>query len=352
MRMTAKISQGQLLCLLLICRIADLMTFVPLIREGYSFKAYCTAALISTVVQALLVIPLIIFSHRYKEQTVTGAICQKNRTAGVIAAALYLVFFLIGAVNGIAGFMRYLNSRFFSDTGYGIMLAVFCAVCIYCAHCGIEGLARSSLFVLIFFLAVIAVMAASSAGNYRSDNFYGSVFPDSLPKAVIADLARNSEIAAAAFLVKNTYGNCRRSLYGLLGAKLVLTGAVMAMITGVLGGYALLTDYPLMEVGSYSETRLFQRNDALYLIAWTLAAVISVSVFIRISAGLAREIFPRLKRCCAVTGAVSAGAALFMLENGLRIGQGADIVTGVLAAVLTGIIPLVLCLCGRKEGAE
>ena len=102
----------------------------------------------------------------------------------------------------------------------------------------------------------------------------------------------------------------------------------------------------------YAHNVYFQRNDALYLIAWTLAAVISVSVFIRISAGLAREIFPRLRRCCAVTGAVSAGAALFMLENGLRIGQGADIVTGVLAAVLTGIIPLVLCLCGRKEVAE
>ncbi|MBQ8781247.1 MAG: GerAB/ArcD/ProY family transporter [Oscillospiraceae bacterium] len=350
--MTAKISGGQFLCLLLICRVSELMTFVPLISEGYSIKTQATAAVISTVIQALLIIPAVLFSETFPERTITAVLAEKNRTAGILTAAVYLLFFLLGSLNAAVNFMRFLNSRFFPDAGYIVMLAVFGGVCIYCAYCGIEGLARSSVFVLIFFFIVLAMMIASSSGNFKSINFYNSFNGSSLPEAVISDLARNSEITAAVFLIKNTDKSCRRGLYGLLGAKLLLTEFIMGMITGILGGYAQLTDYPLMEVGSYSEARLFQRNDALYLIVWTLAAVVTVSFYFRIGAGLLQEIFPKLKGSCAVTGAVVSAAALAFLKFGGRFGSGADIVIGASMILLTGVIPLLVWLLKKSGGKE
>ena len=92
--MTAKISGGQLLCLLLICRVFDLMTFVPLISEGYSFQTQAAAAVISAAVQAVVLIPLIIFQKKVPDRTVTGALIEKNRFAGVVTAFLFLAFFL------------------------------------------------------------------------------------------------------------------------------------------------------------------------------------------------------------------------------------------------------------------
>ncbi len=351
--MTAKISCKQLLILLLICRIFTLMTFVPLISEGYSFASQTAAVLISTAIQAVLVIPIILFNRLRPDTTVTAAIKDKSKAAGIIAAAVYLIFFLSHSINSTMHFMQFLQSRFFHDAGVVIMLAIFVTVCIYCAYCGIEGLARSSTIVLIFFILTLIMMTASSAGNFDTINFYNDVGNISLWKAVADDLARNCEIAAAAFLIKNTAKPCRKSLYGLLAAKLILTEAVMALITGVLGGFAELTDYPFMEVGSYSDTRLFQRNDSLYLILWTLAAVISVSLFIRITAGLACEIVPKLK--CA---SVIAGAAVFVLSSvfmfaDIDFSQTAGYICGgFVVIILTAVIPLAAYLSLRKKGAE
>ena len=202
--MTAKISGGQFLCLLLICRIADLMTFVPLISEGYSIKTQAAAAVISTVIQAVLVIPAVLFSERFPEKTVTAVLSEKSRTAGTLTASVYMIFFLLISLNAAVNFMRFLNSRFFPDTGYIAMLVVFGAICVYCAYCGTEGLARSSVFVLIFFFIVLVMMIASSSGNFKRLNFYGEFEASTLPEAVISDIARNSEITAAVFLIKNT----------------------------------------------------------------------------------------------------------------------------------------------------
>ncbi|MBQ2823872.1 MAG: hypothetical protein IJF18_04760 [Oscillospiraceae bacterium] len=349
--MTAKISCKQFLILLLICRIFTLMTFVPLASEGYAFTSQITAMLISTAIQAVLVIPVILFSRLCPDTTVTAAIKDKNKAAGIIAAALYLIFFLAHSVNCTIHFMEFLRSRFFYGAGAAVMLAVFAAACVYCAYCGIEGLARSGAFVLIFFVLTIILMTAASFGNFSTLNFYSDSPDNSLWKAVTDDLARNCEITAAAFLIKNTDKPCRKGLYGLLAAKLVLTALIMSLVTGILGGYAQLTDYPFMEVGSYSETRLFQRNDSLYLILWTLAAVISVSLFIRITAGLACEIAPKLKFASPV-----AGAAVFLI-SALSIYADYDfarlagyICGGFAVTVFTGLIPLAAYLILRKKG--
>lgn len=347
--MTAKISTGQFLCLLLICRIFDLMTFVPLVSEGYSFGEQALAAVISTVIQAVLVIPLIIFERRFPERTVTAVIAEKSTFAGKTASALYGVFFFISALSGTVSFMRFLESRFFSGTGSFLMPLIFAAVCVYCAYCGIEGIARSSIFVLVFFLLVLAMMTASSIGNFSTVNFYGGIKGETLADAVISDLARSSFITGAAFLIKNTDRSCHKGLYGLLGTKLIIGEIVMVMITGILGGYAQLTDYPFMEVGSYSEARLFQRNDALYLILWTLAAVITVSFFIRITAGLAQEIFPKLRMSTLITGAIVLAAAWLMLEFNARLGGSVDIVISACVVLLTGIIPAAACVSGGRK---
>lgn len=340
------------MCLLLICRIFDLMTFVPLVSEGYSFAEQAAAAVISTAIQAVLVIPLIIFEHRCPEKTVTAVIAEKSVFAGKTASALYFVFFFISSLSSTVSFMRFLESRFFSEAGSFFMPFIFIAVCVYCAYCGIEGIARSSIFVLVFFTLIMALMTASSIGNFSTINFYGSVNGDSLADAVISDLARNSFITAAAFLIKNTDRSCRRGLYGLLGTKLIITELVMLMITGILGGYAQLTDYPFMEVGSYSEARLFQRNDSLYLIVWTLAAVVTVSLFIRITAGLAQEVFPKMKLSSLITGVLVFGAAWLMLKYNARLGSGADIVISACTVLLAGVIPGAVCIFNKGKGEK
>ena len=102
------IGWGQFLLLLFMCRVFTLMTFVPLIAEGRSLTVQLLAAVISTLIQAIILIPIAVL-HR----GVTEAAIEKNKAAGIFAAILYFVFFLFYTVNSLLHFQNFLNARFF-----------------------------------------------------------------------------------------------------------------------------------------------------------------------------------------------------------------------------------------------
>ncbi len=339
-----KISWGQMLIVLLICRIFTLMTYVPLISDGYNFQIQLVAAIISTIIQAIIIIPLVLFNKVSPNESVTSAIINKNKILGYCAGILYLIFFMTYAVSALLHFMRFLNDRFFPETDHALMLFILIAVCAYCAYCGIEGLSRSSFIVLIFFIIMLIVMAVSSAQSFDTVNFY-SYDNKGLFAAVTEDLARNSEIVAAAFLIKNVKNRCKCSLYGLLAAKLILSEIITALIIGVLGDFSKYTDYPFMTIGSYSGAGFFQRNDAIYLILWTVTAVISIALFIALSGELLKEFFPEIKLQNSIISAVIFAAALFFTYTDMDITSLRGYICGAVSLIiLAGIIPLCLWL--------
>lgn len=342
---TAKISFGQALILLLICRIFTLMTFVPLLGEGYTFPTQLAAAVISILIQAVIIIPIILFSKACPEKTVTGAIIERHKGLGIAAAVLYLLFFLFYAVNAVLHFMRFLNLRFFKTENMAVLLIILLAVCIYCACCGIEGIARSSVITLIFFIIMLIVMAASSAQNFNTDNFYTTNVEKGLFTAVMEDLARNSEITAAVFLVKNIKDRTKCAMYGLLTAKLAVTEITSALIIGVLGDFARLTEYPLLSVGSYAGADLFQRNDSLYLVLWTISAVITIGFFIHICSGLGAELIHDLKFGNLLVGIIIFAAAIVIIMLNADFSAIYSHVCGAVSTIiLAGIIPLLAYL--------
>ena len=346
---TVKISFGQGLILLLICRIFTLMTFVPLIGDGYAFPTQLAAAVISVMIQAVIIIPLILFAKACPQKTVTGAITEKHKVWGIISAVIYLIFFLFYTVNAVLHFMRFLNLRFFKTESMVVMLIVLLAVCVYCACCGVEGLARSAVITLLIFVIMLAVMSVTSAQNFNTDNFYTAGIEKGLLTAVMDDLARNSEIIAAVFLVKYIKDRTKCAMYGLLTAKLAVTEIISVLIIGVLGDFARLTEYPLLSVGSYAGADLFQRNDSLYLVLWTISAVLTIGFFIHICSGLAAELIHGLKYGELITGAVIFIASLFIIKFKADISSVYRYFCGAAATViLGGVIPLLAYLDARK----
>lgn len=350
---TAKISKWQLLSLLLLCRIFTLMTFVPAAGKGCGISVQLAACIISTLIQAVLVIPATVLGMKYESHTVTSLISVRSSIAGRITAALYLIFFLAYASGSVIHFIRFLGSRFFGG-GSIVLAALLMTVCVYCACCGVEGLSRSSVIAVILFVIMLLVMAWTSKENFEPLNFYSESLNGKLWRAVADDLARNGEITAAVFLMKNTGRDMKCGLYGLLAAKLVLTAASAALITGVLGDLAEMRDYPLMELGSCTDASLFRQNDSLYLILWTISAVISISLFIHISAGLLQELAPKLKGSSCISGAaifiISAAfmyyKADFSAVRNVLCGFGAIV-------LLVFAIPLaVLLMKGKKENEK
>lgn len=341
---TKKIGWGQLLLLLLMCRVFTLMTFSQHTDDVLTVRM--TAAVISTAIQAVLLIPAVLL-----RDSVTRAAMGKSRAAGIFAAFLYLLFFLFYTLNGVMRFRGFLSDRFFRDTGGILWLAILLAVCAYCARLGTEALGRSGVLLFWLFAAALVIMTISSAGDFDMTNLvFGEPVSDSLFTAVLEDLSRNGEICAAVFLAGHVRSRLRCGVYGLLASKLILIEAVILLITAVLGDFAAYTDYPFLTVGTFNGMGgggFIQRGDAFYLIVWTVTAVVNVSLFLHISAGLIEEMFPKFRFGVSVSAVIVFAAAAVLTLTGVSVPENAAF-SACAVAVFAGVIPFITLLGNRK----
>lgn len=346
------IGWGQLLLLLFMCRVFTLMTFVPFARDGEGLSLRLTAAAVSAAVQAVLLIPVVLL-----RRSVTGALLEKNKVCGVIAAALYLLFFLFYTVNSLLHFQDFLSDRFFPTADSTLWIAVLLIICVYCACLGTEALGRSAVLLFWIFAAALAVMAFSSGGEAEASNLYFEEFsPRGLFSAVLNDLSRNGEICAVAFLAGRVREKLRCGVYGLLASKLLLSEAVMLLIAAVLGDFAALTDYPFLALGtfgSFGSSNFIQRGDSLYLIVWTITAVINIALFLHISAELIGEVFPKLKFRTSIAALLTFGILLLFTAGKLRFeGVYELLCSGWAVILLAGVIPLAALVISKRKAVK
>ncbi|MCI5946590.1 MAG: hypothetical protein MRZ39_06825 [Oscillospiraceae bacterium] len=350
--MTKKISKWQLVFLLLLCRIFTLMTYVPAFSQGGGIALRLKAAVISILIQAILVIPLITLAKRFPDRSVIGIIYEKNSVAGFIAAVLYLLFFISLCTGQVLHYIDFLSNSFLHGERY-FPLAALLIVCMYCAYCGTEGLARSSVVMMMPFLFMVVLMGIEAKDAFSLNNFYFEKGSSGLTKAVMDDLARNGEIVAAAFLMKNLRNELKCALYWLLAAKLIVTSVIFALITGVLGDLADTLGYPFLTVGSLTNSGAFRQNGALYLILWTISAAISISVFISIISGISSEIYHGTKlrnAFSALAVFIVSGAFMFYKADFSSIRN--ILCGGYAQLVLLALIPLTVLICERISGRK
>ncbi len=345
------IGWGQLLLLLFMCRVFTLMTFVPFAHDGEGLSLRLTAAAVSAAVQAVLLIPAVLLGR-----SVTETVLEKNKVCGIIAAALYLLFFLFYTVNSLLHFQDFLSDRFFPTADSTLWIGILLVICVYCACLGTEALGRSAVLLFWIFVAALVLMAVSSAGEADASNLYFENFSaGGLFSAVLNDLSRNGEICAVAFLAGRVREKLRCGVYGLLTSKLLLTEVVALLIAAVLGDFAALTDYPFLALGTFGTSGggFIQRGDALYLIVWTITAVINIALFLHISAELIGEVFPKLKFRTSIAAALTFGILLLFTIGGLRFAGVYDLLcSGWAVILLAGIIPLAAFVISKRKAVR
>lgn len=356
------IGWGQFLLLLFMCRVFTLMTFVPFARDGEGLSLRLTAAAVSTAIQAVLLIPVVML-----KKSATEVILEKNKACGMIAAALYLLFFLFYTVNSLLHFQSFLSARFFPYADSLLWIGVILIICVYCACLGTEALGRSAVLLFWIFIAALIAMSISSSREIDAANLYfDSIKPDGFFRAVIEDLSRNGEICAAAFLAGRVrsaeqavsdgrkHGNLRCGVYGFLASKLVLAETVMLLIAAVLGDFAELTNYPFLALGTFGGERFIQRGDSLYLIVWTITAVLNVSLFLHISAELFGEVFPKMRFRTALSAVLVFGILFAVTVTGTSFAKLYGLMcSGWAVILLAGIIPLAALLAsGIRKGEK
>ena len=345
------ISYKQLAAVIIVCRIFTLMTHVPLIRQGYSAAVQISAEAVSALIQAVMLIPAVIFYSKDRHDPAERAFVL-GKVWGYAVSAVYLIYFTVTAAMNGGIFTDFLRSRF-SESVTGAAAAVLLViVCFYCAYCGIEGIARASAAVLILFIIMTIVMVTGGIDKMQTENlrtdFSGSLFLNALTE----DISRCTETALLCFAGKYTADRFRCGAYYSVCGKLLCTVFVTFVSLLVLGDYAYMSLYPYLDIGSSAGVRFLQRIDAVYMIVWVLTAVIFISTEIFFSASVLETAFHFRRSTACIT--VSVIVMLLLLAgiyaSAEQIYESIASLPLQLAAVT--LIPLIILIAERWGSRE
>jgi hypothetical protein len=275
-----KISSGQAFALFMMISSFGLMSSTA----SYSSE-YMAGILISVIIQALLLLPVIYLYNR------------KNFSIEILPKYMLIIYTVYFLLYGGFTFSRFystaktldfpINSRLFA-------VILIAGVCLYSAMLGLKAVSRGSVIILSLFIISLAVLLAGSYSKMDMTNFEWKKTSEMFSGG-FSDLFFGSELAVI-FIVFSMFEKSRaKCAYGFLGIKLIIAEFVSFTGTAVLGSISSKSKYPFFTVGAYSQPFSVQRADGIYIILFTMLGAVAITAFIIISSMLIKLVFPELK---------------------------------------------------------
>lgn len=348
-----KISSTQFVAMLITCRLFVTMTYSPVGSEN-NLLAILAIALSSVVQSLMIIIPLLLYRITPQMNVVENGYCISKPLGYLysLVYGLYTMWIGISVLVNFSLFMKLAFPVFHSEISIVISLA---AVGLYAACLGIQPTGRSSVLVMILFVAMIVAVVLGASGKIKPNELH--LATENLPKMFASDtfeeIGRNAELCAVAFLLPHLRKNQTAATYSYLAVKLVAVTFIVFLYTSILGNYAYTAKLPFYHLSSYSKTTVIERFGALFLILWTMAAVIKLALFIYISGTCLKFSFPAMSSVKAkliVTVIATFTAMAFLTLNLWDVVQNMLFET-ISIIVLVGIIPLITLIIQfvRKE---
>ena len=174
-----------------------------------------------------------------------------------------------------------------------VCLLLLGATCIYCSKLDFKAICRSSIAVNFIVIISIALMIygitysmdISNTSNYndRYNIFYYAT----------SDFAKNVDLIFLILLVDTSYS--KKQAFKYLGFKLLILEGISFIGLCVLGGTSIVSKYPFIDLGAYSQPFGIQRADGLYILISTLVTVLNISLALNISSRLLQNVLGKHK---------------------------------------------------------
>ena len=345
------ISTGQLAALIVIYRISTLMVYIPLVGQGCSTAEQLCALAVSSLIQTVMLIPAVICSEK-------GILPDgfRNKALNIAADIIYSLYFMLVTAGTLVRSVHFMDSRFGNNVPVAVTAAMFTAVCLYCAYCGIEGIARGTMFTLVFFVIMCMVMAYGNKDVMTIENIGMRFDTGNFMKAVYGDISRSPELTLLCCMAGYTSGKYRRAVLGANIGRFFVTAAVTAAVFIVLGDYVYMCEYPFLKLGSAAGVNFLQRIDALYMVVWVLAAAAGMSAMIFTASEKLRDGMKLGKRTAYILTVLlifAAAAAVYRgkTDKGLITAVSSLPVQAVTAVVIPSAALVSSRLCRKGESS-
>ncbi|MEG0614872.1 MAG: GerAB/ArcD/ProY family transporter [Oscillospiraceae bacterium] len=340
-----KISNSQFCVLLILVRIFTLIAYFPQ-SGGISQGSHMLGILLSSVAQCVMILPILALNKTFSGKNLAEIAKIENLVFGKTIALIYVVFFVFSAAKTVADFQKFSAETFPSNGNWLSGAVILVGVAVYAAFLGIEGIARSGWIELALFATMTVFIGIFLIVGGKADmlNFQPSyrISDGKIFTAAVEDFAKSSELVLVCVLAPFLKNSVRKGFFGYLASKIIILEVISMLIITVLGDFSQISRYPFFSLGGKLGT--VGRTDAIFIVVWSIAAIIRLALFVFSSGIFLEAVFPKMKYKNIISGGLILVATAFVALTEVGKTAVSTLTSAVPLLLLFFVIPLILLI--------
>lgn len=238
---------------------------------------------------------------------------QKNwKSISKTVSGIFLAVFILTGAFALLRVLRITDKVYFPVGSKWIIWVLIALVCLYGSVEGIKAVSESSVFVFALLCLSLLIMVFSSRENIKLGNISFSYNWSQTFLSLLSHILICGEIVALVYMLRFSEGNRKKGVCFYVLVKGIITVLVLVIGTATVGNLGSFSEYPFFSAVSLSKPFGIQRMDGLYIVLFTVLAVVATTFYVILSADALKNILPKLKYNEFAVTAVIVAVAFFM----------------------------------------
>lgn len=251
----------------------------------------------------LFIIGILIPQNTYRKNW--GEISKTTST-------VFLTLFVLTGAFALLRVLKITDKVYFPVGNKWVIWVLIALVCFYGSIEGIKAVSESSVFVFVLLCLSLLIMVFSSRENIKLGNISFSYDWSATFLSLSSHVLICGEIVALLYMLRFSEGNRKKGVCFYVLGKGIITVLVLVIGSATVGNLGSFSEYPFFSAVSLSKPFGIQRMDGLYIVLFTVLAVVTVTFYVILSADALKNIFPKLKYNELTVTAVIVATAFLM----------------------------------------
>lgn len=355
-----KVSSSQMFCVLFLCRIISLFTFMlPSASYLPSGDRIITAIPLMLIEFIYCLILIFTIRHNPKAGLIESAAVISPKTAAVLSVIYTLAFIWFAGI-GTARFELFISTVMFPNSQLYFMIFLLLAAAVYAALKGIEAVSRASGILFFIIFASVIFILISVMGEFRYYNLQPVLTKGISPVFAFSFYVSVRAAELLTLHINAPYIKGRKGVMaiGWVGAFCLVTNVILTVLAGVTGEYGNDQIFPLYTLTVIAKFGIFERLDDILTGVWVLCSFIQLSFLIITGMNALSQAFGKIKKVPAAL-IIATGIFIVYLLSSRTVAVFSEAVSSgivdVIFIVLIAVVPVsitVINIIKRRKGGE
>lgn len=345
MTSSSKVSSAQLYCILFVCRIVALFTYMTPETENAETVNSALLAIFFVLFQLIFSIPVFLVIRKDNSKGIIGIAKESSDIFAKIIAVIYCFAFIYSAGISISRFELFVSTIMFPGAEISFFIALLMLTSLFAVFKGIQAIGRSS--VLILFAVGISTLfiGLSVIKEFQYTNFLPVLLNGVTPLAESSfySATRTMELVSIMIIAPEITGNLRSGFIKWILSFGAVAAVLFTCIDGILGAYGEKQLFQLYALTLIAKFSIFERLDDLITGTWVLCTMLKTAFYCLVAVKCFEQGFDKKATRLFKSGISTSVFIVFLITSGTVVTFSEIIgsnINSVLYIAIAVLIPL------------